>query len=777
MDADNGTMTYRRRLAIALPTVLCFLTFALGFAGWSEFHRDTTGSPLWGHILYNTLLAFLGDGSYIPKAVDGAAANPLIQAARFTGLAATISALLAIVATFLGDALTRVLAGFRQGHAVVVGVTDFAVDHAAHAGRTTAFDTSEKLERQSAVGSGRRVLRIPDGMRAHTASGWSLGRPARVVFGEKDSMTNVERARAWLGAVKANRRKNTRLTLRVEDKSVARDLHLLTPDLAHTSLISRSETIARSLVTGMAPTSLATTRGQDRVHVVLVGLGSVNLAFAEEIVLRCHDPSQRAPALTIVDRDPAGSEARLRVQRPDLLNPDFGAGGPCIRFFGMDVLECCAAGVADALFEIEMQTPLTAIVVSTGEDTRNLGIAMRLRQLQVERLRLRAPIYMRHNLLPHVAPEKTSDLTGGIVRFGGRFLDEADNALERLHQDLARRVHETWRSAPDVEQNPDNEWQTLSETARRASYRAALSVIELFYAAGLAPAPGAALAGLRIAPAAANAVLGDTELVERLTMAEHSRWCAERRTEGYRHAPVRDAERKHHPYIVPFADLPADQREKDKRNVKEALIFSIQLHEDEPRHTCWRMVLRIGVIGPLAIETANLRPALDAILEHRANAAAYDLEILTPNAPGFDRVAAADLASCWSARTGRAVRILAMNAASPATMDRIALEHLVSKGFAESAASARVDRQATALESLREKGHTLRQMDMRPLGVSDAELLQDRAAYLANIVLTQQWILDLADEMIFGGRGETDNWTQRAMQGWRDRGREPIVVR
>ncbi|MBU2960786.1 hypothetical protein KO516_08150 [Citreicella sp. C3M06] len=64
-------------------------------------------------------------------------------------------------------------------------------------------------------------------------------------------------------------------------------------------------------------------------------------------------------------------------------------------------------------------------------------------------------------------------------------------------------------------------------------------------------------------------------MINTLSMAEHGRWCAERRTDGYCHAPVRDTERKRHPLIVPFSELPDDQRAKDRRNVKEALTFSM----------------------------------------------------------------------------------------------------------------------------------------------------------------------------------------------------------
>ncbi|MBU2960787.1 hypothetical protein KO516_08155 [Citreicella sp. C3M06] len=123
------------------------------------------------------------------------------------------------------------------------------------------------------------------------------------------------------------------------------------------------------------------------------------------------------------------------------------------------------------------------------------------------------------------------------------------------------------------------------------------------------------------------------------------------------------------------------------------------------------MQLRIGVIGPLATEAVDLGAALDTILKRRPGAEACDLENLTPNAPGFDRVATVELAARWFDRTGRTLRILAMNAASPETMDRIALKHLGTKGADENTACASLKRQTAAFEALRDKGHSVRRMD------------------------------------------------------------------
>ena len=45
--------------------------------------------------------------------------------------------------------------------------------------------------------------------------------------------------------------------------------------------------------------------------------------------------------------------------------------------------------------------------------------------------------------------------------------------------------------------------------------------------------------------------------------AQHEQWMAERLATGWRYGPVKDADLKTHPSLVPFADLPIAERRKD----------------------------------------------------------------------------------------------------------------------------------------------------------------------------------------------------------------------
>lgn len=43
----------------------------------------------------------------------------------------------------------------------------------------------------------------------------------------------------------------------------------------------------------------------------------------------------------------------------------------------------------------------------------------------------------------------------------------------------------------------------------------------------------------------------------------HESWLAEKRADGWKYGPVKDAEKKEHPCFVPYNELPAEQQAKD----------------------------------------------------------------------------------------------------------------------------------------------------------------------------------------------------------------------
>lgn len=62
-----------------------------------------------------------------------------------------------------------------------------------------------------------------------------------------------------------------------------------------------------------------------------------------------------------------------------------------------------------------------------------------------------------------------------------------------------------------------------------------------------------------------------TELLEKLARNTHEVWAAERMKEGWTWGPVRSDERKEHPCLVPYDELPEIEKDYDRRTSAETL--------------------------------------------------------------------------------------------------------------------------------------------------------------------------------------------------------------
>lgn len=45
---------------------------------------------------------------------------------------------------------------------------------------------------------------------------------------------------------------------------------------------------------------------------------------------------------------------------------------------------------------------------------------------------------------------------------------------------------------------------------------------------------------------------------------QHVAWCNHKVADGWKYGPVKDADKKEHPCLVPYGDLPVEQRVKDE---------------------------------------------------------------------------------------------------------------------------------------------------------------------------------------------------------------------
>ena len=61
------------------------------------------------------------------------------------------------------------------------------------------------------------------------------------------------------------------------------------------------------------------------------------------------------------------------------------------------------------------------------------------------------------------------------------------------------------------------------------------------------------------------------ELLEQLARNTHEVWAAERMKEGWTWGPVRNDERREHPCLVPYDELPESEKDYDRRTSAETL--------------------------------------------------------------------------------------------------------------------------------------------------------------------------------------------------------------
>jgi hypothetical protein len=64
---------------------------------------------------------------------------------------------------------------------------------------------------------------------------------------------------------------------------------------------------------------------------------------------------------------------------------------------------------------------------------------------------------------------------------------------------------------------------------------------------------------------------GILELTERLAENTHEVWAQRRMAEGWRPGPRRDEARKEHPSLVPYTELPEEEKEYDRSTALETL--------------------------------------------------------------------------------------------------------------------------------------------------------------------------------------------------------------
>jgi len=738
-------MVDRKIGGLALIGTLGSATVFAGSFGWKLEGLSTAEA------IYRSFLAFGGsDYYYFP-------ANEWLSAARWFGLGTMISAAFLVVLAFAASQVRRFRIKHRKNHIVVVGADYFSFSYALantnKSERITLVDTERNLSKFAHQSHNAGVLKAPIDFLEDKYLIEALGRdPSLIIFGDNQVTVNIERAEKVLLA-----RPKQKICLRSEDLALNSDISLWSPLFGNVPIICELEFAARALVHENSIVELARRKAQRRPHVIVIGLGNMAISLIEELALRCHAPDQERLLVTAFDIDCDAANNRIDVIRPGLRSA-LELAGP-IQMDGL-LSGVDSAGTL-AMKAAAADVPVTCIIVSTGCDSQNMEIALRVRRLQLQTLDFAAPIFVRSGEGAYVSPAKLTNLSGGIFRFGGSQVSDADMALEQLQMDLGKKLHQIWSG--EVGEDPDT-WEKLDQAGKRTNTRAALLAVEALNYLGFVPPQGVASVALAAVPEQIDVVLQNKSLMDALAETEHERWVAERAAEGWTYASIRDNQKKLHNLMVPWDELDSAgaEKRKDFNNVTELLKFSRDEGKKVGPKSRWRKRLRIGVLGPLSIGSLNkdeLRNKLnDWLVGAGINAEDYRLEVVTPNAPGFDRIAAAALFPIWAKFGGLEGDLFRFEVGETNDLDRFA-HHKVD--------IVKANKQSQKLS----KAVTGNERHVNASGFLSGSA--DRAAFIAESESVAQRLVALCDLVVVAFSDENGKMTKRVVAA--NEGKVPVI--
>jgi hypothetical protein len=288
---------------------------------------------------------------------------------------------------------------------------------------------------------------------------------------------------------------------------------------------------------------------------------------------------------------------------------------------------------------------VTQVVVCLEDPGLGLTTAQALRDAIARAQRVSPPILLE---IGDAEPEGgLADWDGQIRPFSalalacdpGRLLDGSDDRL-------ARAIHEHYQDSiaaqgRDLAREPAGQpWERLALSYREANRHQADHLWAKLALTDCRAVPEEAVEQFAFGPAQA----------ERLAVVEHLRWAAGRYLDGWSYAPQRDNARKHHPQLIPYAELSDAMKDLDRFAVRgvPALLARSGLA------VIRMLILGLESEGPpdaqgADAEGADAGPAPTAL----TRAADRVLERLLARYPDRSLVIAADLADPRARRVAR----------------------------------------------------------------------------------------------------------------------------
>jgi hypothetical protein len=492
-----------------------------------------------------------------------------IQVARFLGPVIFATTFFAAVATVLRTQVSRARLRFAKGHVVVAGLGDkgsrLALSlHAA--GRRVVAIESDPANPQIAP-LRRRGITVLDGDAAdpEVLREVNIRRAAQLVAICDADGTNAEIVDAARRVLIDGGRAGDPLRCSVHLRDAQLSRLLRTRELASDGdpvrydFFNTYQRGARRWLTEAAPFD-ADPQGR-APYLVVVGLTDLGESLVVAAAQRWLDLEAAGAGplgITVVDPDAARRSQALRWQHPALV------GHVELNAIELDTATPTPEAM-DAVIKVLGSGTVTAVFVAIDDDTAALSAALTIRQRLADQP---CRIHVRTRLDSGLAVLMSDDRVGGLkvtlTSFGlldrtctAEVVDAGTNeqVAEAIHADYLSRTQRAGQTGPWVVP-----WADLPSEGRESNRRVADNLVGALRSIGCRVNP---LYGWDDAGFAFT----DDE-VEGLAQREHERWAQERRTDGWRYGPSRDAVAKTNPLLVAWDELPEGDRESNRETVR-----------------------------------------------------------------------------------------------------------------------------------------------------------------------------------------------------------------
>ncbi|KOR29325.1 hypothetical protein TI04_08910 [Achromatium sp. WMS2] len=595
-----------------------FTSIIGGIAIFAEFpHPANESVAFWiARNLYRIMALFTIDRSLL--AVPGSQ-SWLLETSKLFGAISIILTVLQVAVQFVfRQMFLEWIRIFTQNHTVIAGFgscgRQLAEDILAHnEGIILAIDRDPNALQQEFASTKSHITLIsgqigdPQGIALMQVA---AHKARRIFFMSDQDLDNIQGVYTLQRILKDNNLLQTKINVYVHIRSLQLlqqlknqpdlFLHAITPNL-QVQMFNSHQIAARQFMLTWPLYRYADLRGQDRVHLVILGLTSIAEQLIIQVMTLCHYKDLAPPMVTVLDKDAVHRGNEFRERYPVFHEVNWGL--EC-QFGSLEFVDCNVLtdnltqsdsdNQPSLLANLELQTTyvtnedgvtkhqvnnllrgtVTAIAVCFNDDHQNLTAALRFRTLSTRMRLAQAPIFvwLTQDILPNIfRPVATTPEFEKVIQPFGTVeqtctLDEIvkgniDSLAKILHENFVQLAQEKPQFNPQEPQYQpwDNLMEIYRDSNRSNADHLAVKLASLdYYWQGRNCFHWATNVQLSTQPTA-QVDLGDLE---------HRRWLAERMLDEWNYATKRDNERKLHPDICCWDELNPESQDKNWQHLK-----------------------------------------------------------------------------------------------------------------------------------------------------------------------------------------------------------------